>query len=288
MILTSPDLSLFGIDVFFLLTLGIFALCTLIYVTGVFLIAQARQDNSVMDISYGPAFAVSTWATILLTNTLTPITIIVAILVTVWALRLGIRIGRKNWGKPEDQRYKNWRTKWMQRGWLYFLLRSYLQINILQGIIIVLVSLPMILVIAAEIAGPATSISILMYAGIGIWLLGLLLETTADWQLDQFIKRKIAGTEEKTLMTAGLFRYSRRPNYFGESLIWWGLAIIAFPFQYGFLALLSPLLITFILTKVTGPMLEDIFLEKYPEEYKKYMATTNYFIPWLPKKLSDS
>ena len=84
-------------------------------------------------------------------------------------------------------------------------------------------------------------------------------------------------------MVTGLFRYARRPNYFGETLIWWGLAVIVLPLPFGYLGLISPLLITYIVTMVTGPMLEKIFLEKYPTEYRAYMDRTNYFIPWLPK-----
>ena len=264
-----------------LTTLGIFACTVLILATLIFITAQLRQDNSIMDICYGPIFAIATWVTLCATETYTSAAYIVATLVTIWALRLGIRIGLKNWGKPEDARYAAWRNTWMQKGRLYFLLRSYLQINLLQGIIIVAVSTPMILVIAA---GDQYSIGNLLYAGIAVWLLGLALESVADRQLDQFIARKKAGTESATLMTRGLFHYSRRPNYFGESLIWWGLALIALPTAYGYAAFISPLLITFILTKVTGPMLEDIFLEKYPEEYRAYMNTTSYFVPWWPKK----
>jgi steroid 5-alpha reductase family enzyme len=84
-------------------------------------------------------------------------------------------------------------------------------------------------------------------------------------------------------MTSGLFHYSRRPNYFGEVLIWVGLATMAYPLPYGAWAVLSPLLIWYIVTRVTGPMLEKIFLEKYPAEYRAYMHSTNYFIPGKPK-----
>jgi steroid 5-alpha reductase family enzyme len=62
------------------------------------------------------------------------------------------------------------------------------------------------------------------------------------------------------------------------------LAITVLPLPFGYLALMSPLLITFIVTKVTGPMLEDAFLEKYPEKYQKYINTTSYLVPWFPKK----
>lgn len=257
----------------------IYSLCTfsliiLIYVTIVFLLAQVRSDNSLMDIAYGPAFAVGTWSTIVLTQSYSTSALITAGLVTLWATRLAVRIARKNWGKPEDTRYAAWRTAWSTHGQIYFIVRSYIQINLLQGIIIVIVSTPLVLLIANPVM-----FSYSWYIGLCTLLFGLTYESIADWQLDSFLGRKQAGTESSVLMTTGLFRYSRRPNYFGESLIWWGFAIMALPTTFGALALMSPLVITYVLTKVTGPMLELIFLEKYPAEYRAYMAHTNYFIP---------
>lgn len=275
--------SVYGIDGFALFTVGVFALVILLYVTVVFLIAQLKRDNSVMDIFYGPAFAVGAWTTLFILDALSLPAVLMATLTTVWATRLSLRILRKNWGRPEDPRYAAWRLAWTERGNWYFVVRSYLQINLLQGVIIVLVSLPTILVIAASLNSATLLFSVWTYIGMAVWAVGLMIETIADWQLDCFIERKKAGTEPATLMTQGLFHYARRPNYFGESLIWWGLAIIAVPFTYGYLAFIAPLLITFILTRVTGPMLEDIFLEKYPETYRQYMATTSYFIPWFKK-----
>ncbi len=264
----------------FLLTLGIFASCVLIYVTIVFLLAQLKGDNSIMDIFYGPAFMVSLWATILLTLSMDLNTYLVALLVTLWATRLSLRIARKNWGKAEDPRYRAWRTAWSQHGKVYFVLRSYLQINLLQGLVVVVVGLPLVL---AVVYGPTLNQSVLLL-GVCIFFCGLIYESIADFQLDRFLARKKAGTEPATLMTTGLFRFSRRPNYFGESVIWWGFAVMTLSAPIGFLGLLSPLLITYILTKVTGPMLEAIFLEKYPDEYKTYMNKTSYLVPFPPKK----
>ena len=267
-----------------LLTAGVATFTTLFYVTVVFLIAQLKSDNSVMDIFYGPAFAVLAWALVLLMLPAQEVhtsNLLIAVLTSIWASRLCIRIARKNWGKPEDARYGAWREQWMKRGRLYFIFRSYFQINVLQGLIIVLVSLPMII---ASTFASASGYQNFLLAGAAVWLLGLLIEATADYQLDRFIARKKAGTESSPLMQTGLFAYARRPNYFGESLIWWGFAIMVLPLPYGWLGLVSPLLITFILTRVTGPMLEEIFLEKYPTEYAAYMKSTSYFIPWWPKR----
>jgi steroid 5-alpha reductase family enzyme len=258
----------------------IYSCILILYVSTVFLISQLKQDNSIMDIAYGPSFLVSAMATVLLLGTTAVLPTVILVLTGLWASRLALRIYRKNKGKPEDARYAAWRTEWQARGNLYFVLRSFLQVNLLQGCIILLVSIPFILAVTfGELFN-----SIFLAVGILVFLVGLAIESIADYQLDQFLARKRAGTEPAVLMKTGLFRYARRPNYFGETLIWWGFALMVLPLPYGYLGLLSPIVITYIVTKVTGPMLEKIFLDKYPTEYRAYMAETNYFIPGRPKK----
>jgi len=260
----------------------LFGSIILLYSSIVFLIAILRQDNSIMDIAYGPAFFIGALGSILLTNHFTPLSFLILIIILMWSTRLSIRIFMKNRGKPEDMRYAKWRTAWSKKGLGYFYLRSYFQIYLLQGSIILLVAMPFII----SLSSTSLTLPIWAYIGVVISLAGLLYETIADWQLDAFLNRKRAGTEPAILMTTGLFRYSRRPNYFGETLVWWGLTLAVLPLPFGFLALLSPLLITYIVTQVTGPMLEEIFLQKYPTEYRQYMRTTNYFFPWPPKRTS--
>ncbi len=262
-----------------LINMLLFGLYLFVYVSFVFLIAIMRQDNSVMDIAYGPAFFFAAVGLLLDTGSIAPTGYLIAGLMGVWATRLGLRIYRKNAGKPEDARYAAWRTAWMTKGKVYFLTRSFIQINLLQGVIIMIIALPF-LVAVSTIDEPSLLFTIL---GTCIFFAGLLYETIADYQLDQFLARKRAGTEVAPIMQTGLFHYSRRPNYFGECLIWLGLAVIVLPLPYGIIALLSPLLISYIVTKVTGPMLERIFLEKYPEAYTRYMKTTSYIIPWRTK-----
>lgn len=245
----------------------------------VFIIARLAKDNSVMDIAYGPIYFFAIGGTLLHTMNFASLPTIVTACMAIWATRLGVRIFLKNKGTPEDARYAAWRAEWMQKGVWYFWLRSFLQINLLQGVIIFIVALPGTIALAHS-AEAQLDFALL---GLLVFLFGLAYETTADWQLDRFIARKKAGTEPANLMTTGLFRYSRRPNYFGETMVWWGLAIMVLPLPFGWLALLSPLTITYIVTKVTGPMLEKIFLEKYPEEYAKYQQTTSYLIPLPPK-----
>ncbi len=253
-------------------------------VSGIFLIALALKDNSVMDIFYGPVFLTAALLYLTLTDIGGLLPYIIASCIALWAIRLSGRIFLKNFGKPEDARYAAWREAWLKKGRLYFIVRSYLQINLLQGLVILGVLTPFII----SVTSPAALSPVFLFLGLVVFLFGLSYETLADYQLDQFIARKKAGTEPATLMTTGLFAYSRRPNYFGETLIWWGQAIMVITLPYGFLALVSPLLITFIVTKVTGPMLENQFLTRYPQEYRAYMASTPYFIPRFTKTAASA
>jgi steroid 5-alpha reductase family enzyme len=267
---------------FILVQIGIVGFLLLLYVSIIFLLAQWKEDNSIMDIAYGPAFLFSIGGAIILTQTYALLPILLLTCIALWSIRLSTRIFKNHLGKAEDFRYAKWRAEWSAHGRWYFLLRSYIQINVLQGIIILLIAMPAIISLAFPFSYslPTLLLGTFVFAG------GLLYETIADYQLDRFIARKKTGEETATLMTQGLFKYSRRPNYFGETLVWWGLAIIVIPLHYGWLALISPLLITFIVTKVTGPMLENAFLEKYPKEYVEYMKTTNYLVPGAKKTLT--
>lgn len=258
---------------------GIVASLLVIYSVFVFAIARFTHDNSVMDIAYGPAFLFASGGALLLTETYALLPAVIVGCIAAWAIRLGSRILRKNLGQPEDARYAKWREEWLKRGRWYFWLRSYLQVNLLQVGLIFLISLPAILALSY----PATMDARWLAVGFALFVFGLSYETIADLQLDRFLQRKRAGIEPAPLMSKGLFRFSRRPNYFGESLVWWGLALMVLPLPYGWLALISPLTITYIVTRITGPMLEQMFLEKYPEAYGTYQARTNYFIPWFPR-----
>lgn len=257
----------------------IFGFVLLLIVSLIFIVAQIKKDNSIMDIAYGPIFLISGLATAYYQDNFYSLANTILVVTAIWAFRLGWRIWRKNRGRGEDIRYANWRRDWMNKGQIYFYLRSYLQINLLQGLIILLISLPLII----SITFPESLNKTFLFFGLAIFFIGFIIETIADYQVDRFLAEKRAGTNTNNLLTTGLFRFSRRPNYFGETLIWWGMAVMVLPLPFGFLGLVSPLLITYIVTLVTGPMLEKIFIEKYPTEYAAYMKRTNYFIPGFPK-----
>jgi steroid 5-alpha reductase family enzyme len=117
--------------------------------------------------------------------------------------------------------------------------------------------------------------------GILVWGAGFTFEAVADWQLARF---KADPANRGRVMDQGLWAYSRHPNYFGESLIWWGLFLIALATPYGWWALISPVVITFLLLKVSGVVLLEKDIAERRPDYREYLETTSAFIPWFPKK----
>lgn len=253
----------------------IFILCSalFLYMTGLFLLGLILKNNGVADIGYGVGFIVLTAVALYLTIESDPYVIAMAALVFLWGARLAVRIFLKNRGKPEDFRYKAWRDAWG----VFFIPRSFLQIYMLQGAIIFIVALPMTL----SAVFPAVEHHLWpVYAGILLWIAGFLFESIADFQLDHFIHNP---ANRGRIMTLGLWRYSRHPNYFGESLMWWALALIASGLSsQPFLVFISPILITFLLLFVSGvPMLEKRW--KGNREWEAYARQTSVFVPLPPR-----
>jgi steroid 5-alpha reductase family enzyme len=190
--------------------------------------------------------------------------------VLIWGLRLAIYIFLRNKGKGEDFRYKAWRDTWK-----FFILRSYLQIFILQGILMFIIALPIIFV---NKAGPA-SFNFFDIAGILLFLTGYAFETIGDGQLARFKKDP---ANKGKIITGGLWRYTRHPNYFGEAVIWWGIGCFALPYPHGWIMLISPVIITLMLRFVSGvPMLEKKYAGR--ADFEEYKKRTPVFIPWFPK-----
>jgi steroid 5-alpha reductase family enzyme len=256
------------------------ALLLFCFVTVVFCIALLRRDNSIADIAYGAAFSLVT-LTLYFTQFVTPSlrSSIVTACIAAWSARIVLRIYLKNRGKKEDFRYAAWRTEWMQRGYVYTVIRSYLQVFLLQGFIILLVVLPGILANTLQ----TSTMAWYNWLGLALWVIGFLFESIGDKQLDTFLAGKKAGTEKAAIMKTGLWKYTRHPNYFGESLMWWGLALVChLGMPYSVLAFISPILITHLLINVSGiPMLEKKWAGN--PEWEEYAKRTSAFLPSMPK-----
>ena len=247
--------------------IGLFIFC---YVSVWFLISLLLKRNDIADIAWGLGF-VAIVIFLFITQTVTKQSGIVYILTIIWGMRLAIHIGLRTKGKPEDFRYKKWRDEWGK----YFVLRSYLQVYLLQGFFMWIISVPILVVSMAK----NQQISPFMFVGLIIWLIGFAFESIGDYQLMQFIKHK---QNKSDIMQTGLWKYTRHPNYFGEVLVWWGIFIMVLPLEYGCWAIISPITISFLLLYVSGiPMLEAKYKDNVAfQEYKK---RTSAFFPRVPK-----
>jgi steroid 5-alpha reductase family enzyme len=248
---------------------SIYLVCA--YMTLFFVLATTIKNNSIVDIGWGFGFVLITWFTFFKFGSNHLPQLITSALVTLWGLRLSYHIFRRNVGKPEDFRYQNWRKAWGK----WVIPRAFLQIFMLQGLFMLIISLPIIFTNSfAGITNPFW-----LMVGSIIWIKGFYWEVMGDYQLRKFVKTNKPGQ----LMTKGLWKYTRHPNYFGEAMMWWGVFGIALSATNSLITIVSPLTITFLLRFVSGvPMLEKKYKgNKYFEAYKK---KTNAFIPWFPKK----
>lgn len=233
-------------------------------------ISLMLKRNDVADIAWGLGFVVVSWISFFL-SLQTERGILVAVLVTLWGARLSFYIFLRNKNKPEDFRYRNWRESWKN-----FYLRSFLQVFMLQGLFLYIISLPIILIQQHHVVG----LSWIDLVGTGTWTIGFLFESISDYQLKAFkSKPEHAGR----IMTTGLWKYSRHPNYFGEVVQWWGIFLIALPLSGGWITIISPLTITYLIRYVSGvPMLESKYAGN--AEFDQYKRKTSVFFPLPPTR----
>lgn len=249
------------------------AIIIFLYMNFWFLLAILRKRNDLADIAWGLGFVIVAFLSLIEKNFSSLRSIIVFVLVFLWGLRLSTHIFLRNKGKKEDFRYKNWREQW-GKNWL---LKTYIQVFLLQGVFLFIISLPISFLGVFE---NYPSLNLLDFIGIFIWTIGFLFEAIADYQLLIF---KSDTKNKGKIMNKGLWQYSRHPNYFGEVTLWWGIFIICLNAKNGFFSIVGPLTISFLILKVSGiPLLEAKYQgNKLFEEYKR---KTSAFFPLPPKK----
>lgn len=247
---------------------GQLALILLVYASAWFGLSLWLKRNDVADVAWGLGYVLVV-VFCLWHYPRHETALLVDMLVLAWALRLSLYIGLRNRGKTEDFRYKQWREEWGRT----FYWRSWLQVYLLQAFLLLLISTP---VSIAALAAPKT-LNFVSAAGTALWLLGFYWQAVADFQLAQFSKKR---KHKDEVLQTGLWKYSRHPNYFGEVLMWWAIFIIVLPLPFGWLALISPVLITWLLVRVSGiPMLEARY--KGNKAYQTYCAKTPALFPKL-------
>lgn len=261
--------------------LGLFATyliassAALLFMSLVFLVGLRLNRYDLIDVAWGPVFIVIAAVSLGVNAPAPTPSLVAAILVLIWGVRLAYHIGMR-WIKStrEDRRYTELRSKWPRR---YIGLQIFVKMFLTQGLLASFVMLPVIIMAS----GRDAAISTVAAVGLVIWCSGFIIESVADRQLRVFMQR---ATKSGQLMTTGLWRYSRHPNYFGEMLQWWGIGIIGLYQITGVFGLIGPLLITILIVFISGiPPAERGLKSK--AGWSVYQARTSALIPLPPRKL---
>lgn len=248
-----------------------------LYMLAIWLLSIPLRNASIVDIFWGLGFVVVAFFCLVLADGFAGRRILMTALVTIWGLRLSLYILWRNLGKGEDYRYRAWREAAGPSFWWTSLFRVFL----LQGMILWIVSMPILAANYYDSPGHFTAIDV---AGLLVWCLGLIFETVGDIQLARF---KARPENKGQVMRTGLWRYTRHPNYFGDATVWWGLFLVAAATVDGLWTVFSPALMTFLLLRVSGvALLEKKQVDTKPG-YRDYIESTSAFLPWFPKRGSS-
>ncbi|MBC7695791.1 MAG: DUF1295 domain-containing protein [Burkholderiales bacterium] len=237
----------------------------------VFLWGLKIKNNGVVDVFWSFNFLVIAIIIWLLADGNDNRKILVCGLAALWSIRLGIYLSIRVLGhlEFEEGRYKQLRLEWNNTKFFFFFQ--------MQALSNVFLCIPFFIIALNK----SEHISIMEYTGAALWLLCVIGEGISDWQLQHF-KKNLANKGK--VCQYGFWNYSRHPNYFFQLMIWISVLIFAFPSPYGWLAILCPLSIGYLLFKVTGiPMTEEQAIRSKGEAYKEYQRTTSAFVPWFKK-----
>lgn len=250
-------------------TVLIWLLLTLIWVWSVII-----KNVSIVDIFWGVGFVIANVVYVWMSESLNPRKILMLILVSIWGLRLAIYLAFRNIGKGEDFRYQEFRRTYGEGRYWWL---SYFQTFLLQGILMMMISLPLLGISLSEDSG---ALNLLDYFGILLWLIGFTFEAVSDFQLSRF--KKNANNKGKVLNT-GLWKYSRHPNYFGDSVVWCSYAVFSIA-AGSYWHIIGSVIMILLIIKVSGVSLLEKTLKNTKPQYQEYIYKTSSFFPWFPKK----
>jgi steroid 5-alpha reductase family enzyme len=228
------------------------------------------SDVSIVDVAWGLGFILVAWIALAVGDGNGSRSALVAILVSLWGLRLAGYLAFRKLREPgEDFRYAGMR----ERAGARFPLVSLGQVFVLQGAALWVVSLPVQASAASE-----EGLGALEWLGVAVWAVGLFFEAVGDWQLARF---KADPANRTRVMDRGLWRYTRHPNYFGDFGVWWGLYLIALG-GGDWWTIVSPILMSVVLLRITGKEPLERSLRRRRPGYEDYVRRTSGFFPLPP------
>lgn len=252
------------------------ALAILAVMVSVWLISLPLKDASIVDMVWGLGFIVVAWTTWWHAPGDPTRKLLIAVLITIWGLRLSGYIAWRNIGHGEDPRYQAMRQKAGDK----FPLLSLIRVFLLQGVVMWIVSLP---IQAGQVPEHPPALTWLDGLGVAVWCVGIFFEGVGDFQLARF---KAKPENKGQVMDRGLWRYTRHPNYFGDFLMWWGIYMIALaasPMRTWWSGI-GPIIMSFFLMRVSGvTLLEKSLKASKGPAYARYIEQTNAFFPGPPK-----
>jgi steroid 5-alpha reductase family enzyme len=242
--------------------------------TTLWVISVLIKNVSIVDLFWGFGFVVSAIFFYLKTDGYETRKILLLVLVAIWGLRLSIYLAWRNIGKGEDFRYAQFRKNYGEHRYWWI---SFFQTFLLQGILMWLISAPLL---GAMYYSINNSLEILDFLGVTFWIIGISFEAGGDFQLARF---KSNPDNRGKVLNMGFWRYTRHPNYFGDSSVWWGYGLFCLA-AGSYIPVLGSILMTALIIKVSGVALLEKSLKDTKPQYKEYIEKTNSFIPWFPKK----
>ncbi len=245
-----------------------------VVMTLVWLVSIKLTNASIVDLCWGMLFVMLGWWYFRQTSGSVTRSLLVMLLVTIWGVRLSLYLTWRNWGKGEDFRYQKMRQHYgAERYWWI----SFFQVFMLQGVLAWLVSLPLL---GAQFSSTQPQLNWLDGLAVIVWLLGFMFEAGGDWQLARF---KANPANKGKVLRTGLWKYTRHPNYFGDSMIWWSYGLFCLA-NSSYLPVIGSLLMTILIIRVSGVSLLERTLKYTKPEYAEYIATTSAFLPLPPRK----
>lgn len=257
------------IEIYLLGLLLVLTAMTLLWIVSLFI-----KNASIVDPFWGLGFVIAGVFYFFNSDGLQIRKLIVLTLLIIWGLRLSIYLTWRNFGKEEDFRYQQFRKDFgVHRYWWV----SFFQVFLLQGILLWLISAPLL---SAQFYEGKSALNFFDYAGILIWIIGFMFEAGGDFQLTRF---KSDPKNKGKVLNTGFWKYTRHPNYFGDAAVWWAFGLFSAA-AGAYLPLLSSLLMTLLIVKVSGVSLLERTLKNTKPQYKDYVEKTSAFFPWFPKK----